>query len=71
MNVSPPATFYGFVCAEKLADVGSTPKFEVQELETDLLVAERSVLAEGVVALSLEDPTGRPPPDGPRARTST
>ena len=62
MNVSPPATVFGFVCAEKLADVGSAPKFEVQELETDLLVAERGVLAEGVVALSLEDPTGRPLP---------
>ena len=42
--------------------MGSTPKFEVQELETDLLVAERSVLAEGVVTLSFEDPTGRPLP---------
>jgi ferredoxin-NADP reductase len=42
--------------------VGSTPKFEVQELETDLVVSQRNVLAEGVVALSLEDPTGRPLP---------
>ena len=43
-------------------DVVSTPKFEVQELETDLVVARRDVLAEGVVALSLEDPTGPPLP---------
>jgi len=59
---TPPVTVFGFVCAEKLGDVGSTPKFEVQELETDLLVARHDVLAEGVVALSLEDPTGRPLP---------
>jgi ferredoxin-NADP reductase len=63
MNVSPTATFVGFVAAEKLADVVSTPKFEVEELETDLVVAGRDVLAEGVVALSLEDPTGRPLPE--------
>src|SRR2546429_3406674 len=62
MNVSPTATFVGFVTAEKIADVVSAPKFEVEELETDLLVAGRDVLAEGVVALSLEDPTGRPLP---------
>src|SRR6516165_1582627 len=59
MNISPPATFVGFVAAEKLADVVSTPKFEVEELETDLVVAGRDVLADGVVALSLEDPIGR------------
>ena len=62
MNISPPATIIGFVAAEKLADVGSTPKFEVEELETDLAVSQRDVLAEGVVALSLEDRTGRPLP---------
>src|SRR2546429_9135692 len=62
MNVSPTATFVGFVTAEKIADVVSTPKFEVEELETDLVVAGRDVLAEGIVALSLEDPTGRPLP---------
>src|SRR6266487_3928487 len=62
MNVSPTATFAGFVAAEKLADVVSTPKFEVEEVETDLVVAGRDVLGEGVVALSLEDPTGRPLP---------
>ena len=62
MNVSPTTTFAGFVAAEKLADVVSTPKFEVQELETDLVVSRHDVLAEGVVALSLEDPTGRPLP---------
>ena len=60
MNVSPTATFVGFVTAEKIADVVSAPKFEVEELETDLVVAGRDVLAEGIVALSLEDPTGRP-----------
>jgi ferredoxin-NADP reductase len=58
----PPAAVFGFVYAEKLADVGSTPKFEVQELETDLLVCKRDALADGVVALSLEDPAGRPLP---------
>ena len=62
MNVSPTATFVGFVTAEKIADVVSAPKFEVEELETDLVVAGRDVLAEGIVALSLEDPTGRPLP---------
>jgi len=55
-------TFLGFVAAEKLSDVVSTPKFEVEELETDLMVAGRDVLADGVVALRLEDPTGRPLP---------
>jgi len=59
---TPPATFVGFVAAEKLADVVSTPKFEVEELETDLVVSQRAVLADGVVTLSLEDPTGRPLP---------
>ena len=59
---TPPATFVGFAAAEKLADVVSTPKFEVEELETDLVVAGRDVLADGVVALSLDDPTGRPLP---------
>jgi len=43
--------------------VVSTPKFEVEELETDLVVAGRDILAEGVVALSLVDPTGRPLPE--------
>jgi len=43
MNVSPTATFVGFVTAEKIADVVSTPKFEVEELETDLVVAGRDV----------------------------
>ena len=59
---TPPVTVFGFVCAEKLGDVGSTPKFEVEALETDLVVAGRDVLADGVVALSLDDPTGRPLP---------
>src|SRR2546430_3232023 len=62
MNVSPTATFVGFVTAEKIADVVSTPKFEVEELETDLVVAGRDVLADGVLAMSFEDPTGRPLP---------
>jgi ferredoxin-NADP reductase len=59
MNVFPPATVVGFVTAAKLADVGSTPKFEVEELETDLVVSQRDILADGVIALNLEDPTGR------------
>jgi ferredoxin-NADP reductase len=42
--------------------VVSTPKFEVEELETDLVISQRDILAEGVVALSLDDPTGRPLP---------
>src|SRR3984957_9654430 len=62
MNISLMATFLCFGAAEKLADVVSTPKFEVEELETDLMVAGRDVLADGVVALRLEDPTGRPLP---------
>jgi ferredoxin-NADP reductase len=62
MNISPTVTFEGFGTAAKLADVEVTPKFEVQELETDLMVTRRDVLADGVVALSLKDPTGRPLP---------
>jgi len=62
MNISPPAAYAGFVSGEKIAGVVSTPKFEVEELETDLVVSQRDVLAEGVVALSLDDPTGRPLP---------
>jgi ferredoxin-NADP reductase len=42
--------------------VVSTPKFEVEELETDLVVSRRDVLAEGVVALNLQDSAGRPLP---------
>src|SRR5216684_916900 len=62
MNVSPTMTFVSFVTSAKLADVESTPKFEVQEHQTDLVVARRDVLAEEVVALSLEDAAGLPIP---------
>jgi len=58
MNVSPTATFVGFVTAEKIADVVSTPKFEVEELETDLVVAGLDVRIDSI-GVEIADLLGR------------